>query len=75
MIPIPGTSLYIYAVTKEHSRKLFVVYLLLSVKWSFELRYFSTNKSNYCGTFPSHIADLFAAKYLLVGCVVSPYIF
>ena len=52
----------------------FVVYLLLSINWSFELCYFSMNKSNYCSTFPSHIADLFAAKCLLVGCVVSPYV-
>ena len=36
------------------------------VKWSFELCYFSMNNSNYCRTFPSHIANLLATEFLFV---------
>ena len=47
-LPGPEVCGAVLTVTKEHSRKLFVVCLLLSVNWSFELCYFSMNKSNYC---------------------------
>ena len=48
-LPGPEICGAVLTVTKEHSCKLFfVVYLLLSINWSFELCYFSMNKSNYC---------------------------
>jgi len=51
-----------------------VVYLLLNVNRSFELRYFSTKDSGFCRPFPSHIISFNTGDYLLVGHVVSSYV-
>ena len=51
-----------------------VVYLLLSINKSFELRYLGTKDSGFCGPFPSHIINFNAGEYLLGGHVVSSYI-
>ena len=47
-LPGPEVCGAVHTVTKKHLCSFFVVYLLLSVNWSFELHYFSTNKFNYC---------------------------
>ena len=69
-------SIQVVPCNYEHGEFLqgSVVYLLLSVNRSFELRYFGTKDSGFCRPFALHIINFNASEYLLVGHIVSSYI-